>query len=305
MIGIYSIHNTTNGKRYIGQSKDVMKRRVVHFSALKKGNHPNHHLQRSFNKYGKEFFEWSILEETPENMLDIRESAWIGYYQSNDSIFGYNKDSGGKSNKRRSPETCRKMSEFRKGFRYTDASRRRMSESHKNPSYEVRRRMSEAHRGKTSTFLGKHHSAASRIKLSNAARLQVRNPCSKETRDKIGMANKGKLLGRLLSEETKKKISESNRGRIHSEDTRRKISQSNKGKHPSDETRKKMSESRMGMIFTEKTLKKRSESLKLAWQKRKALLASSVVPIVASLVDTPIKEETTIIVPEPVFSPQS
>ena len=67
---------------------------------------------------------------------------------------------------------------------------------------------------------------------------------SEETKKKISEANKGKTF----SPETKKKISEANKGRKHSEETRRKNSEAKKGKnHPNygkkrtEETKKKIS----------------------------------------------------------------
>lgn len=73
---------------------------------------------------------------------------------------------------------------------------------------------------------------------------------SDETRKKISEANKGKVSpnkGKSMSEEQKRKISENKIGKSNgprSEDTKRKISESNKGKTVSDETRKKLSEIR-------------------------------------------------------------
>lgn len=49
--------------------------------------------------------------------------------------------------------------------------------------------------------------------------------------------------GKILSEETRKKISESNKGKIFSEEHRKKLSETHKGKTLSEETRKKLSES--------------------------------------------------------------
>jgi len=102
---------------------------------------------------------------------------------------------------------------------------------------------------------------------------------SEETKKKIGLANKGKVGNRLgvrTSEETKKKISESHIGKLVSEETkqkisiakklqwnnleyRNKISQSHLGKKLSDETRKKMSKSKIGHFVSEET--KRNISL--------------------------------------------
>ena len=88
---------------------------------------------------------------------------------------------------------------------------------------------------------------------------------SAETRKKMSEANKGKHH----SAETRKKLSEANKGKHHSEETRKKISEANKGKHLSEETRKKMSEALngenhpfFGKHHSEETRKKMSEALK-------------------------------------------
>jgi len=52
--GIYMIINVVDKKVYIGQSLNVKKRIKRHFYELSKEIHPNAHLQRSFNIYGKD-----------------------------------------------------------------------------------------------------------------------------------------------------------------------------------------------------------------------------------------------------------
>lgn len=64
------------------------------------------------------------------------------------------------------------------------------------------------------------------------------------------------------SEETKNKMSESQKGKRLSEETKKKLSEVNKGKKPSEETRKKLSEAGKCKIISEKTKKKMSESKK-------------------------------------------
>ena len=85
---------------------------------------------------------------------------------------------------------------------------------------------------------------------------------SEETKKKMSEARKGcipwnkgvhlesPMKGKHHSEETKKKMSEAKKGRIsnrkgkhHSEETKRKMSEARKGKHHSEEAKKKMSES--------------------------------------------------------------
>lgn len=81
---------------------------------------------------------------------------------------------------------------------------------------------------------------------------------SAETKKKMSESQKGKHL----SEEHRKKISESRKGKHFSEETKKKISESRKGRHFSEETRRKLSESHKGKQFSEETKKKISERLK-------------------------------------------
>ena len=63
MIGIYLIRNKINDKFYIGSSTNIKIRLIGHRHHLKKGDHINKHLQNSYNKYGKEAFEYYIITE--------------------------------------------------------------------------------------------------------------------------------------------------------------------------------------------------------------------------------------------------
>ena len=54
--GIYEIHNTISGKRYIGQSVHVRTRLLKHINLLNKNKHLNKHLQSSWNYYGEDKF---------------------------------------------------------------------------------------------------------------------------------------------------------------------------------------------------------------------------------------------------------
>lgn len=87
------IRNTINGKRYIGQSKDIKWRWMHHRCDLNAQCHPNKHLQGAWNKYGAEAFEFLIIEQTSPEELNERERFWITYYDSVNT--GYNFDYGG------------------------------------------------------------------------------------------------------------------------------------------------------------------------------------------------------------------
>lgn len=93
---------------------------------------------------------------------------------------------------------------------------------------------------------------------------------SEETKAKISKNSASKpgelsfSYGRtfVMTEEHKKRISESNMGRICSEETRKKISESNKGKVRSEETKKKISETKKGEKKSEETKRNMSAAQK-------------------------------------------
>jgi hypothetical protein len=60
--GIYEITNAVNGRRYVGSSIDLDRRKRDHFSSLKRNKHGNPYLQNDFNKCGAGAFRFSVLE---------------------------------------------------------------------------------------------------------------------------------------------------------------------------------------------------------------------------------------------------
>lgn len=93
MIGIYTIINLINNKRYIGQSIDIENRFIRHKSELNNNRHVNRHLQASWNKYGMNNFKFQIIEECTKEELNTKEQYWIKFYDTYND--GYNMDFGG------------------------------------------------------------------------------------------------------------------------------------------------------------------------------------------------------------------
>lgn len=77
--GVYAIVNTLNNKKYVGSSSNIRKRYRQHYNELSKNHHVNAHLQRAFNKYGKDVFEFWILEQCEDirDTLFTIEQKWI------------------------------------------------------------------------------------------------------------------------------------------------------------------------------------------------------------------------------------
>jgi len=92
--GIYCIRNIINNKVYIGKSINIYYRLKNHIGALngKIRKHENEYLINSWYKYGKENFEYFILEylDKEESILSERELYWINYYDSINPSKGYN-----------------------------------------------------------------------------------------------------------------------------------------------------------------------------------------------------------------------
>ena len=109
MSAIYSILNKINGKIYVGLSEHPTNRKSDHFHKLRKNAHINPHLQKAWNKYGEDAFEFNILENCPKEDLGENEDWWIEYFDSTNRDKGYNIQKGGLSDYTVSEETRAKF----------------------------------------------------------------------------------------------------------------------------------------------------------------------------------------------------
>lgn len=229
---IYCHRNKINGKRYIGQTRNL-KRRWDSPKNYKCSTLFYHAIQ----KYGWENFEHIILEICCESNVDERERSYINLYNSNDIRFGYNLEDGGHSCKHLSEETKKKMSENLMG-RYA---------GNKNPMYGIHRF------GKKSPHYG-HHLSDETKKILSIKSTGNKNACgcvrSEEVKMKISKANSGK------------KASAETRAILHAQrntpEHKEKMRQLRLGKHLSEETKRKMSETvaKKKLLFR-KTIDKR------------------------------------------------
>ena len=108
MIGIYKIQNKVTDKVYIGKSVNIEKRWIQHRCHLNNNDHANDYLQKAWNKYGENGFNFSVLCECEESVLDEKEIYYINLYKATDRSYGYNLREGGEGGAM-SQETIEKM----------------------------------------------------------------------------------------------------------------------------------------------------------------------------------------------------
>ena len=151
MIGIYIIKCNANKKVYIGQSIDIKNRIRGHKYSLRKGTHPNYHLQNAFTKYGESEFTFDVLCEIPKSEytkeeLDLVEIEYISIYKSNDRENGFNIDRGGNGKGRTSEETKEKLRISHIGKRVSEETKKLLSQQRKGkPSHLKGKQQTEEH----------------------------------------------------------------------------------------------------------------------------------------------------------------
>lgn len=174
--GIYKIVNKLNGKIYIGSAVNLSNRKSSHFSKLRKNKHFNNHLQNSFNKYGKDNFEFIILEECNVENLIEREQYYIDNFkpQYNKRIIAES-NIGCKRTKKQIEASRQFMKNLKRDKEWNSNISKGLKEKGHKPTAEALRlswevtRKKVAQYSKEGVFLNKYdsiHSAARSLNLS-------------------------------------------------------------------------------------------------------------------------------------------
>ena len=206
-------HTSPNGKSYIGITS--MKPPSQRWKNGKGYSH-NKYFTNAINKYGWDNFTHEIIEDNlTEAEAQNLEKKLIEKYNTFDSDNGYNCTSGGEIGKQHTEEVRRNQSELAKKlwqdeeFRNKQIEFRKTLVGEKNPNYGNHKLA-----GKNYPFYGKKMKPETIEKLKN----------------------------RIISDETRRKISEAAKNRMTPE-MREHLRKIHTGRHPSEESRKKMSES--------------------------------------------------------------
>lgn len=137
--GVYQILCVPTGKIYIGSAVDLWDRWRVHRNDLTGRYGRSHHsiyLQRAWDKYGADAFEFSILEFCERSCLIEREQYYLDLMQACDPTVGFNTLPLAASmlGRKASAETRRKQSVAHTGRKHppmTDEQKRAISERNK------------------------------------------------------------------------------------------------------------------------------------------------------------------------------
>lgn len=135
--GIYQIKNIINGKKYIGSSVSINTRKRGHFRDLIKKKHHSILLQRAWNKYGSDKFEFSIIEILDDREKLIEREQY--YLDTLDPEYNISKVAGSTLGLKCSEKTKNLISKANKGNKYALGH---------IVSIESRKVMSEAKKGK-------------------------------------------------------------------------------------------------------------------------------------------------------------
>lgn len=225
-IGVYMIKNETNGKFYIGSSKNINKRWSQHKSDLKRGKHKNTHLQRSYNKNGN-VFSYTILEETDDDSLLLKEQEYIDKYRNDKNFYNIGLKSCGGDNLTNNPKREEIIEKITNSIRKWYES---MSEEDKerfkkygedNPNYGNRwsEEMKESASKRSKEYYSNHDQALKGKKLEEFYDEEtVKNMKEKMSNfAKTRTGEKNPFYGKEHSDETKEKLRNKRLGKYHGE----------------------------------------------------------------------------------------
>lgn len=165
--GIYKISSLIDNRTYIGSTSNFIQRFYLHKNHLKRNIHSSIHLQRFYNKYGKDSLEFKIVEICDSYNLLEREQYYIN---NTKKLFNTLLVAGRGIGYKHTEEEKIKMKEKRKGKKPA------LGMKH---SEESKKRISESNLGRVSVNKGKTFSQEIRDKMSKSRKL--RKPDSKET----------------------------------------------------------------------------------------------------------------------------
>lgn len=175
---VYLITNTVNGKRYVGvTSKGYLFRFYQHIRESRHGTHKSL-LHMAIIKYGESAFSIQLIESgVSDDDIKDKEKYYINFYDTYYANHrGYNMTLGGDgmSGYHHTEVSKSKISKMLQGHKYPESRNRKIQQAMLGREYkpEWRAALSNARKGRfggaNNSFYGKHHSASTKQKISDA-----------------------------------------------------------------------------------------------------------------------------------------
>lgn len=223
---VYVIENKTNGKFYVGRTKNLTERFYTHKLFLRNNTHHCRYLQNAWNKHGEENFEIKVIEVfSTEEESAVKEQWFLDHYKDvlyNKSLSAY----GGGDNISMHPNKDQIIKNIGNGMKIWYSS--------KSPE--------EVHRiralfGKRNGMFGRTHtSEARKIIREKLKQYYLANPSPRtgKTLKELFGEEKANEISQKLSAFAKTRTSTKNPfyGKHHTEETKEKLRQIHSGRKP-------------------------------------------------------------------------
>lgn len=268
--GVYELRNTVTGHCYIGSSVNMQNRKNDHFYHLRTQTHHSPSLQNAYNKYGKDAFEFLVLEEVPDvSQLIQREQHWI---DTKHPKYNWNPTAGSRLGSKQPEQAKAKLRAYNGTPEAKERARRSLAIGWTLPSDQKYKRT------------GQKNSPEHNHKIAEAHTGMKHTP---ESLEKMRQAK----LGKKQSPEAIEKRAASLRGHKHSQERIDKVAASNRAawakktpeeKHRiamnrppvSDETRRRLSEAHKGQQWTPEAQAKRDATWANKPEEEKAAISA-------------------------------
>ena len=236
---IYCHTHVESGRHYVGLTKKTWQKRwIQHCSQSKSSKDGRWHFPNAIRKYGKDAFSHEILEVCQDlDVANLAEECWIEFLETRDPLKGFNLAKGGthrvSSGPRKNPW---EDPAFRKSV--TDG----VTESWKSPDHiskmsEISKEVNarpEVRSAISSSLSGKSLKPSHRARISAVVKERLSNPEARASH----LAMVAEVQSRP---EWVERQSASHRGKVTSEETKARLSASNRSSDP--EIRAKISAS--------------------------------------------------------------
>lgn len=219
--GIYKITNTVNRKIYIGSAINLKDRTTNHLWCLRNKRHCNGHLQKSFNKYGESAFLFEIIEYCKPYECISREQFYIDIFiKQGSDLYNICLTAGSVLGRKMSEETKRKI-----GLKNSQNKMSDEQKSHLRKLNLGKKRSKEAIKKMILKRTGSTMSNEAKIKISASNKGKPKSESHKEA---MRAARAKSTYKRVMSDETKRKLSIAHMGKVLSIEHRKKLSDSHK-----------------------------------------------------------------------------